>query len=270
MALQRLLRLHVRKPHYGLGLTIEGAKSVYVALEELQHLAQQADDIVLMLDQELDAAIDRLRPNDTRGTSIFHRQAPSTTAMPELLPPTVHRPPEYNRSAKGDLHLSKSFGIAGEELARRGHARAATFSETRYTATHPGKAGNETMAASSFQSSTLCARRKGINVPRIFTGSFSQLESDLRRLQLDKVDTPVTENIDRADPVKVRDFGATPAATPAISPCTTPSLPSLQRREALVSRDVEFEDRVINGEIVNSRRPSTKTWAQNIDNGTDA
>ena len=82
-------------------------------------------------------------------------------------------------------------------------------------------------------------------------------------MQLDKVKTPEVQSFSSAgDDVKVRDFGN----TPDISRCTTPS-PTvvLQRREALISRDTEVQDRLIKGLVVTTRRPSTKGRAHTID-----
>lgn len=264
VAYQRLVQLRLHKPTYGLEHILQSAKALYIALEELHHLAQQADELVLALDQKFKAAVDHLLNDSTEQTSSFQQQGKAAVQVPELLPATVYRPPENKPAARVDPYLSRSFGVAEEELARRGRTRAATFSETCYTAAG-GSAGSVQPASEHpLQGTTLGMRRKGTNVPRIFTGSFSQLESDLRKLQLHKVETPVTLNIEGSDPVKVRDFGT----TPAISPRRTQSPPPMQRREALVSRDIEFKDRVINGEVVKSRRPSTKTRAQTIDDST--
>jgi hypothetical protein len=150
---------------------------------------------------------------------------------------------------------SKSFGIVEEETARRRHIRAATVPEADYTMM------SFTDALAAHRGDAIGTRRKGPHIPRIFTGSFSQLESDIRKLQLDKVSPTEPESLTDGN-IKIRDFGA----TPAISPCSTPrSETSLQRREALLSRETEMQHRVIRGEIYSSRRPSTKERARTLD-----
>ncbi|GAB7360511.1 hypothetical protein MBLNU230_g8461t1 [Neophaeotheca triangularis] len=113
-------------------------------------------------------------------------------------------------------------------------------------------------AESTFQPRTsVRARRPNApSVPRIFTGSFPALESQIVRQGLDGFQTPHA----RSDPssttaIRVRDFAPSSATTSALlSPATL-----LQRREAMMSRDAEFETRVIHGESVASRRPSGST-----------
>lgn len=264
VAYQRLLQLDARKPHYGLSGVVESARGVYTALNELHLLARRADELVLNLRQRFKTAIARLQ------VRCAQQKAPTTDHDEDrpldlpVLPATVYSSPRTQSSTRHNLHISKSFGFAEEEIAHRGHARAATFSDMSYKAAESAGGIGQAITTDSVQEKTLGTRHKGTSVPRIFTGSFSQLESDLRKLHIDKVETPITLDIDREDPIKVRDFGATPAASPGRTPSPTP----LQRREALVSREVEIQARVINGEVVKSRRPSTKTRAQTVDERT--
>lgn len=266
VAHQRLLQLDAHKPHYGLSGIVERASGVCMVLDELRGLAQEADEAVLDLQKRFNAAISQLRHISARQETPTREHDEDSSHDLSVLPATVYGQPHTQSGARHDLHISKSFGIAEEELAHRGHARAATFSDMSYTASEDSGEIGRAITTDSGQGQTLGSRRKGTSVPRIFTGSFSQLESDLRKLHIDKVKTPVTLDIDRNDPVKVRDFGATPATSPG----RTPSPPPLQRREALASRDIEIQHRVINGELVRSRRPSTKTRAQTVDEHLEA
>ena len=264
-AYERLVALHCRKRKYGLDHVVERARLAHCALKQLYNYAEEADKGVLALDAEFERAQQQLLANieaNFRATVDCRELASETVHDQQLLTAAVYEP-SIDTTSKPHSFLSKSFGIPEEEVARRGHARAATVSEADYTAaassaslvqpkpTHPHSAGPVGM------------RRKAINVPRIFTGSFSQLETDLRKLDLDKIQTPEAGiGVGAVEDVKVRDFGV----TPLISPCSTPSPATpLQRREALMSRDIEFQDRVINGEVITSRRPSTKVRAQTVD-----
>lgn len=251
--------IHEQKPDWALGAWITEATVVREALEKLQFVAQEADQLVQNLDQRFRTAVQQFR-------EMKSEQAAPVTKAPvgneTLLPPTVYHPTASKKPVHPNAIWSKSFGIAEEELARRGHIRAATFSEADYTASSLSAGLVQPRPPHGHVFPTVGLRRKGASVPRIFTGSFSQLESDLRKLHIDKVETPVSSSIDRDEPVKVRDFGA----TPAISPCTSPISMSLQRREALVSRDAEFQDRVVNGEVIKHRRPSNR--ALTIDDAT--
>lgn len=248
--------IHEQKPDWALDAWITESTVIREALEKLQFVAQEADQLVQNLDQRFRTAVQRFRMMKSEQAAPVTKAPVGTEA---LLPPTVYHSTAAPKPVHPNPIWSKSFGVAEEELARRGHIRAATFSEADYTASSVS-AGLVQPSGQAFP--TVGLRRKGTSVPRIFTGSFSQLESDLRKLHIDKVETPVSSNIDRDEPVKVRDFGA----TPAISPCTSPSPMSLQRREALVSRDAEFQDRVVNGEVIKHRRPSNR--ALTIDDAT--
>ena len=267
IAYQRLVQLHRRKAKYGLGPLVEQATGVWHTLRELHQLASEADSLVNALREDLKKALSSM-PKDllTAKNTVIADRANSPKGPSDILTAAVYEPPEQEPKAKPTPALSKSFSVAEEEVARRGHARAATFSEAGYTATS-SSAGLVERAPALVQGTTVGARRKGVSVPRVFTGSFSQLESDIRRLQIDKVKTPegATFTSSISDRVQVRDFGA----TPCVSPCPTPSPQTpLQRREAFVSRETECQDRLIRGEVVTTRRPSTKGRAQTMDETT--
>lgn len=267
VAYQRLVQLHCRKAKYGLGSLVELATEVWHALRELHQLADEADTLVLALRKELQKALRRI-PEDSFSASqtyITDRPQLSTPSL-ELLTAAVYKPAENERTATLNPGFSKSFSAAEEEVNRRGHARAATFPEADYTTSANSTGLGAPKQVNTIQGMEVGSRRRGINVPRVFTGSFSQLESDIRSLKLDKVKNPEGRVAPGAgDRIEVRDFGATPRD----SPCTTPSPRTpLQRREALLSKETEIQDRLIKGEVVTTRRPSTKGRAQTIDDRT--
>ena len=275
VAYQRLLQLDRCRPYYRLSHLVTRAVEIWHTLHKLCKLADEADTQVLALESGFQRAIRSLpRDNPGTGQEATAVDQDTSTQTPETLTADVYKPPEKELSTKPHPVLSKSFSAAEEEVARRGHARAATFSEAGYTTTANSAGLVQPNPHRSTQSPGLGSRRRGpgTHVPRIFTGSFSQLESDIRRLQLDKVETPeeqttLVQDESQEDHVKVRDFGA----SPCISPCPTPSpgigMP-LQRREALMSKETEIQDRIIRGEVVATRRPSTKGRAQTIDDST--
>lgn len=155
------------------------------------------------------------------------------------------------------VHASKSFTTVEQDLAERVHHRSSTAPDTIYI-TNAAHDSDLPSPGASFHGRAICTRRHGMQVPRIFTGSFSQLETDIRRMQLHKVQTPVDQPALEEKGHIARDFAVTPSPTP--SPATL-----LFRRDALLSKETEIEDRVINGEVVRSRRPSTKARAQTVD-----
>lgn len=237
--------INVRKPKYELQHLEELAEHVHNALIEICQLADEADRLVI----ELEEKFQRTKGMAIRANAAMEPQSPGIRQSQEGH--YFHDPQRSGRYA-GDVTSKplsrKSFSAV--EDARRSHLRTTTVPDTDYS------------ISEGFEETGI--RRKGTNVPRIFTGSFSQLETELRQLQFDKIKTPDDQDID--DPVKVRDFGA----TPGISPCTTPCSPTppLQRREAMLTKEIEFQDRVINGEVISSRRPSTKGRALTIDDNT--
>ena len=258
IAYQRLVAINLKKPGYELRHIEERAKSIYSALEKTCRLADQADRVVLDLDEKFKKGQSKV------ATGKATQRCTKSTQSLELLTSAVSQPSSYEAVNRFDSMLSQSFSAAEEVVHRRRHTRAATVPEADYNI-----AGGAEVAESNpthpFQGRAIGTRRKATNIPRIFTGSFSQLESDIRKLQLGEVRTPEGQDMSREDPVKVRDFGA----TPDISRCTTPSPAALlQRREALLSKDSEFTDRVIKGEVISSRRPSTKGRALTIDDRT--
>ena len=189
-------------------------------------------------------------------------------SSPAELP--LSMPPEGSNMLEGrdfmtnfsfPLHLSKSFAMAEDDLTARGHHRSSTVPDASYT-TDAIDTSDSPRPAKSFHGRATGSRRQGVHVPRIFTGSFSELETEIRNMQLHKVKTPEDQpDLTHAEDLIVRDFAVTPSPTP--SPATL-----LFRREALLSKDTELQHRIINGEVVRTRRPSTKTRAQTVDETT--
>lgn len=260
---ERLIVLHSSNMSYNLDEVVQGIGAVHLALKELVEIAKEADEVVTALDAIFESFVeDQNQKSRVQALAETQQAAHASDSESELLAPAVYSPPSHDKNTKPNAVFSKSFSAAEEELGRHHHVRTSTFSPSDYATVPKSASLAQDQPRYPFQGSAIGSRRKGAHVPRIFTGSFSQLESDLRRLQLHKVRTPEEQTIAGSDPIKIRDFGA----TPAISPCTSPALcVSLQRREALLSKDSEFQNRVINGTVVKSRRPSAKMRAQTID-----
>lgn len=251
-AFNRLIELYRRKPNYGLEGLVDSAFEVDSSLEGLWQLAREADRRVKVLHDKFSAAVHGDLPA---------KSSKPTTASADRLAATVYKPSDPQVDTVIPLCLSKSFGIAEEAAARKRNERTSASGNLDYVtnafADRLLKAGTQTGRP------IIGRRRKDKSVPRICTESFSELESDIHSLELHKVETPETVEAARKD-IKVRDFGATPID----SPCLSPSPPTLlQRREAIVSKETELHDRVLNGEVVTSRRPSTKERSRTIDDG---
>lgn len=234
-------------------MLVDRTTEVYEALHGLCQIALKADRRVNTL-REL------IRKSE-KGAEANAAQS-SLEAIDEILQPNVYMEPLRRAETQPPSSLSKSFSAVQEEMSLRRHARAATVSEAKYTICTTSMSA----AQLSDQGAANGARRRTPHAPRIFTGSLSQLESDVRKIQLHKIKTPeLPDGSSGHVDVKIRDFGATPLISPSGSFTT---MASLQRREAIVSRDTELQDRIIKGEVVTSRRPS-KSRAQTIDNSFD-
>ncbi|RMY08992.1 hypothetical protein D0868_04486 [Hortaea werneckii] len=180
-------------------------------------------------------------------------------------------------------NFNKSFSVVEDKVMHRGHFPHMTNASDVYTAgssraVGPGIAQPAQRLPHAGKS--LASRRKGSKsqVPRVFTGSFHDLEDKVYEHQPHKIKTP--EFTQPSSPSEADIASVTTSAT--LSPEAGPvvrdfadlapipsNFPSpgnqLQRREALVSRDAQWEDRIINGEVVLSRRPDRLQRAQTID-----
>ncbi|RMZ17588.1 hypothetical protein D0862_00753 [Hortaea werneckii] len=180
-------------------------------------------------------------------------------------------------------NFNKSFSVVEDKVMHRGHFRQMTDATDVYTAASPRAVGPDIAQPAPrlpHVGRTLATRRKGSEnqVPRVFTGSLHDLGDKVFEHQLHKIKTPEytqPSSPSEADIASVITSGtlspeAEPVArdfadlAPVSSNCTGPGN-QLQRREALVSRDAQWEDRIINGEIVLSRRPDRLQRAQTID-----
>ncbi|KAI7164195.1 hypothetical protein KC349_g946 [Hortaea werneckii] len=186
-------------------------------------------------------------------------------------------------SSGSHSNFNKSFSVVEDKVMHRGHFRHMTEASDVYTA-GSSRAAGPIIAYPAPQlphaGKSLVSRRKGSKsqIPRVFTGSFHDLEDKVYEHQLHKIRTPEytqPSSPSEADVASLTTSGtlspeAGPVARDFADPAPTPSnLPSpgsqLQRREALVSRDAQWEDRIINGEVVLSRRPDRLQRAQTID-----
>lgn len=86
-------------------------------------------------------------------------------------------------------------------------------------------------------------------VPRVFTGSFSELQESFHGLRLHRVNLSTGSDFEPGGDVQVKDFALR-------TPCLLPSPATLlERREALSAREPTWEHRLIGGQVVQSRRP---------------
>ncbi|RMZ14235.1 hypothetical protein D0862_02074 [Hortaea werneckii] len=180
-------------------------------------------------------------------------------------------------------NLNKSFSVVEDKVMHRGHFRHMTDASDVYTAgsskaVGPGIAQPAPRLPHAGKS--LATRRKGSKsqVPRVFTGSFHDLEDKVYEHQLHEIKTPEYAQPSSPSEADIASLTTSGTLSPEAGPVArdfadlTPipsNLPSpgsqLQRREALVSRDAQWEDRIINGEVVLSRRPDRLQRAQTID-----
>lgn len=244
-------------------------------LEGLEISRQQAIDDAQQTTYDSQASISKAEPqqsNVSQGTNKarpHHRCLPSFHFhAPEMQQGRVHTQSQSEGSLATPMvpiHVSKSFAAIEDDLASRRHERSSTVPDGNYVAGDAGEADSQ-RPATFVHGRAAGKHRHGVYVPRIFTGSFSQLETEIRRMQLHNVRTPEDQpDLSQSEDFTARDF----AVKPQRSPSPTPSPATLLfRREALLSRDTQVQNRVINGEMIRSRRPSTKIRAQTVDDAT--
>lgn len=101
--------------------------------------------------------------------------------------------------------------------------------------------------------------RERPEIPRVFTGSFSDLQESVQGLRLHRVNLSTGSDFDTGGDVKVKDFALR-------TPCLLPSPATLlERREALTAREPTWEHRLIGGQVVQSRRPHDRHRALTVD-----
>lgn len=230
------------------------ADELYEAFHGLCQIAQEADRRVIVLKEMIRKAEE---------CAIARAARDITENNADIVPLTTYMAPLVDIHTQPLPRFTQSFSTVEEDMAVRRHARAVTVPEADYTMS----AASLPAGQSKDSGVGVEMRRRVPHIPRVFTGSFSQLESGIRKMHLDKIQQPgLTVETDNNEQVKIRDFGATSRISPCESPITAAPL---QRREAMVSRETELQDRVIRGERITSRRPSTKQRAQTIDNSCD-
>lgn len=247
----RLVELNYRKHAYNLFDTVDKAIDVFGGLHRMVTLAREADRDAKSLHKEFKTAAKLLAERHATKKS-----KPPSRASSDNLPASKYQAAMTQSQNKLSSAFSKSFGVAEEEIARTRHGRSSTLMAPNNTIVSDKK--NQAGSSSGEQNTTIRRPRRGSSTLRIFTGSLSELENRAQMLQLHKVRTPESnEDKSRVSLTSKSGSGLTPVDCRGSSPP-----PSLQRREAFVSKETEVHNRVIKGEIVSSRRPSTKDKAQ--------
>lgn len=231
------LETHRRNPDHRIWELNSDLTAVYIAMTELYCLispiADQAGQLAQKVDNyqracdKYDEGLALKRSNDPSSIS-FH--ASSSFIIHESVPSHPYR-------------AGRSFSAVEDVVNRRPAAGRA-----KQTAQ-----GAEKPLAFPLQAAPVGRRVENI-VPRVFTGSFVELEESMRKLQIPKTEASPTTQAMMRDPNVVMESVMTPVscATPGSSSNTSPGL---RRREALIEHDVEFQDRMINGDLIRSRRP---------------
>ncbi|SMY19902.1 unnamed protein product [Zymoseptoria tritici ST99CH_1A5] len=150
--------------------------------------------------------------------------------------------------------FGRSFSTVEDAVHHRGHARAVTEKAPNYSTNIQG---SELSVMGEPRLGSVI-RRNGHSVPRIFTGSFSELEDSIRKLRLPVSEIQRVPQTAGIHSVAVTTARTTPLSSVPPSPRMPPSPATLQRREALLERDVAFQDRIIKGDVIRSRRPSDR------------
>ncbi|KAK4552815.1 hypothetical protein LTR86_010149 [Recurvomyces mirabilis] len=187
--------------------------------------------------------------------------------IPEVDEPVQQSVPAVVRINKHPISPYKSFSAVEDQVSQRSHARSATVSSTGYVAdqstTGLGISNIEPRQVPHTASGLSQRKPSTGNVPRVFKGSLSELQADVERLGLNKVKTPEGQHASPKPKSPPREEFAEPEdyyrGHSAGLSSTFPSLGTvLQRREAFMSKDTQWESRLVDGEVVRSRRPSDR------------
>lgn len=273
-------------PVYSLHIKITAIRH---ALGAIRATCAKADELVAKLDIEFEEASERLSRNTSLQLKFdgqVHASTSESQAMrsndndgpPEIppLPFQFHHDDESFLSTMDSdkvLALTKSFSVVEDQVARRGHFRDKTLETGSIDLAHPpiiSQGAEPSLSCAQYgQPSRVSktsirrgrSRTSSSSVPRIFTGTLNELENKVYALNIHKIETPEgaqspsTADISPSNcpsPVKARDFADDIGSLP-VDP-----KPSLQRVETLVGREVQWEDRIVNGQLLRSRRPSEK------------
>lgn len=281
-----LLIHKTQTPVYTLHMKITAIRH---ALGAIRATCAKADELVAKLDIEFAEASGRLSRNaGVQMKSDNHVHALQTQSQAAALddndrPPEI--PPLPFQSRHGDysfvlamdgdkfLALNKSFSVVEDQVAHRGHFRDRTLdvdnTDPAQLPIIPQRAETLLPCAQHGHTSRVAQTsvRRGksstssSSVPRVFTGTLNELENKVYALNIHKIETPEgAQSLPIADlspsdcpsPVNARDF--------ADDACSLPMgpVPGLQRVETIIGRDVQWEDRIVNGQLLRSRRPSEK------------
>ncbi|KAK5112134.1 hypothetical protein LTR62_004477 [Meristemomyces frigidus] len=205
-------------------------------------------------------------------TSPIPNEPPRLPLLPFQREEVVQRSAPLMVQVHRNPTLSQSAGDADNHIAQRSHFRSATVANTGYTvdpALNPAPIAYTDQRSVPQSAVSACTSRRPSNstVPRVFTGSFHELEVDVKRLRLHKVKTPEaqpTSRIATRSPTATT-HGSHELETAAESSSVYPSSPTaLQRRNAVVDSDARWKNRLIDGEVVCSRRPSVRPSPQSV------
>ena len=208
VAFQRVVQLDICKRQFELERVVECARSVVGALEDLQRLAREADGIVCALDRRFEDALVRLPQRSIEPTSTSRSNSGRTSQTPEILPSTVYDLGEAESSDRSKPHLSKSFSDVEAKLGHR-VCGAVAVEPSKIPVEH-SSSKRDLILKQSHPGQGLAKRRKGTSIPRIFTGSFTDLENGLREPRLDVAKTTLTHGVEQARPTQIRDVRDAP------------------------------------------------------------
>lgn len=246
---------------------------------------------LLPFQAKIDASSDAVRTTHLRSNSsskksfsAIERERPYRHLIDKPAARGAPREPAPVKQESSHSNFNKSFSVVEDEVTHRGHFRNLTDASSIYTAqpaevVTPGTI--QRMQQRTNANRVVGGRRKDSAsvVPRIFTGSFSELESKVLYHRLHKIRTPEHQPsspafASTASPTEscaasseegtvVRDF-ADAAATPRM--CPSP-VTLLQRREALSEHDPQWGSRLVKGEVIRSRRPVQRSQTINDHTG---
>lgn len=233
------LQLHRTEPEHGSWQLKDNIQCIHDCLQETYEKCAASTKMVRQIDYQFHLACNRVSSH-SRGPSI------SDKALSPIL--ESHADPGPARKAKKTSSLASKRGIS--------------TASSRCGTSHSREDSNESRYHISPTASAIIERRSasigGSDVPRVFTGSFHELQEGVKELELDRVDLSDAQE----DAVKIKDFALrTPSLLP--SPATL-----LERREAILDRQTQCDGRILAGEIVTSIRPSERHRAQTIDDRT--
>lgn len=233
------LQLHRSEPENGSWQLKDNIQCIHDSLQEMSDKCGETTKMVRQMDYQFRLACSRVSSHSL-GPSI------SDKALSPIHESRAYPGPVTKAKKTSSLASKRGISTAGSRCGAS-HSRGDS-SESRYHISPTASAIIERRSASI----------GGSDVPRIFTGSFHELQQGVKELELDRVDLSDQQE----DTVKIKDFALrTPSLLP--SPATL-----LERREAVLDREAKWDERMLAGEVVTSRRPSDRHRAQTIDDRT--